>query len=93
MMDDVWNCSGSFTLHSDITKEDWDKITDVEMENTPRITFMTPKGKEIVYVNVGNLINRIYEERTVNNNIFIEFDRLAEIIRHFGEVNADADSD
>jgi cell division ATPase FtsA len=68
-------------------------ITDAEMENTPRITFKTPKGKETVYVNTENLINRIYEERTVNNNIFIEFDRLAEIIRHFGEVNADEDSD
>ena len=88
-MNDVWNGSGSFTLHSNLTKEDWDRITDAEMENTPRITFKTPKGKETVYVNVENLINRIYEERTVNNNIFIEFDRLAEIIRHFEEVNAD----
>ncbi len=91
-MNDVWNCSGSFTLHSNLTKEDWDMLTDAEMENTPRITFKTPKGKETVYVNVENLINRIYEERTVNNNIFIEFDRLAEIIRHFGEVNADGNS-
>ena len=88
-MNDVWNCSGSFILHSNLTKEDWDMITDAEMENTPRITFKTPKGKETVYVNVEKLINRIYEERTVNNNIIIEFDRLVEIIRHFGEVNAD----
>lgn len=91
-MNDAWNCSGTLTLHSHLTKEDWDMITDAEMENTPRITFKTPKGKETVYVNVENLINQIYEERTVNNNIFIEFDRLAKIIRHFGEVNADGDS-
>ena len=50
LMDDVWNYSGSFTLQSELTKEDWDKITDVEMENTPRITFITPQGRQVRYV-------------------------------------------
>lgn len=87
-MNDVWNSSGSFTFHSNLTKEDWDRITDAEMEHTPRITFKTPSGKETVYVNVENLINRIYEERTARENVIMEFDSLADIIRHFGEVNA-----
>ena len=49
-MDDVRNWEGSFTLHSDLTKEDWDRITDIEMENTPRITFITPQGRQVRYV-------------------------------------------
>lgn len=39
-----------FTLHSPLTKEDWDKITDVEHENTMAITFQTPQGRQARYI-------------------------------------------
>lgn len=49
-MDDAWNCSGSITFHSELTKEDWDMLADLEMENTPGITFITPQGRQVRYV-------------------------------------------
>ena len=39
-----------FTLHSPLTKEDWDKITDVEHENTMAVTFQTPQGRQVRYI-------------------------------------------
>ena len=39
-----------FTLHSPLTEEDWNKISDAELENTPSITFKTPKGKQVKYI-------------------------------------------
>lgn len=43
---------GSFTLNSAFTKEDWDKIADVEMEKTKSVTFSTPSGREVKYISV-----------------------------------------
>jgi hypothetical protein len=42
--------SFEFTLHSPLSKEDWDKLTDVELERTERIWFKTPSGKKIDYI-------------------------------------------
>lgn len=42
--------SFEFTLHSPLTKEDWDKILDVELEKTKCVTFQTPKGIQVRYV-------------------------------------------
>ena len=39
-----------FTLHSPLTKEDWDKISDAEHENTMSVTFQTPQGRQVRYV-------------------------------------------
>ena len=39
-----------FTLHSPLTKEDWDKISDAEHENTISVTFQTPQGRQVRYV-------------------------------------------
>ena len=42
--------SFEFTLHSPLTKEDWNKISDVELENTMSVTFQTPQGKQVRYI-------------------------------------------
>jgi hypothetical protein len=42
--------SFEFSLHSPLTKEDWDKIADAEYENTTSATFQTPQGRQVRYV-------------------------------------------
>ena len=42
--------SFEFTLHSPLTKEDWNKISDAELENTMSITFQTPQGRQVKYI-------------------------------------------
>lgn len=39
----------SLSFSSPITQEEWDRITDVELENTETITFKTPSGKEVPF--------------------------------------------
>ena len=46
------NGSIAFTLNSPITEEQWDIITDVDLDNTPRVIFQTKHGKEVEYVKV-----------------------------------------
>ena len=38
------------TLHSPLTKEDWNKIADVEHEKTTSVTFQTPQGRQVRYI-------------------------------------------
>ena len=42
--------SFEFTLHSPLTKEDWNKLSDAELENTMSVTFQTPQGKQVRYI-------------------------------------------
>ena len=42
--------SFEFTLHSPMTKENWNKISDVEHENTISVTFRTPQGRQVKYI-------------------------------------------
>ena len=42
--------SFDFILHSPLTKEDWNKLTDAEHENTIYVTFQTPKGRQVKYI-------------------------------------------
>ena len=42
--------SFEFTLNSPLTKEDLDKISDVEFENTQSVTFQTPQGRQVRYI-------------------------------------------
>lgn len=42
--------SFEFTLHSPLTKEDWNKISDAEHENTMYVTFQTPQGRQVRYI-------------------------------------------
>ncbi len=39
-----------FTLHSPLTKEDWNKLSDAELENTISVTFQTPQGRQVKYI-------------------------------------------
>ncbi len=42
--------SFEFTLNSPMTKEDWNKISDAEYENTMFVTFQTPQGRQVKYI-------------------------------------------
>lgn len=42
--------SFEFTLHSPLTKEDWNKLSDAEFENTMSVTFQTPQGRQVKYI-------------------------------------------
>jgi hypothetical protein len=42
--------SFEFTSHSPLTKEDWNKISDAEFENTTSVTFQTPQGRQVRYI-------------------------------------------
>ena len=55
------NGSFEFTLNNPLTKEDWDKIADVELENTPSVTFKTPKGKQVKYIK-SDVLDKIKAE-------------------------------
>lgn len=39
----------SFEFNSPMTKEDWDKLQDNEMEDTEEVTFKTPSGKRVPF--------------------------------------------
>lgn len=40
----------TLTLHSPITEEEWDLITDVDFDHTEEIFFHTKHGKEVTFV-------------------------------------------
>lgn len=42
----------TFELHSPITDEEWDLISDTEFEHTNSIVFITKKGNEVEFVKV-----------------------------------------
>ncbi len=69
--------SFEFTLHSPLTKEDWNKISDTGLENTMSVTFQTPQGKQVRYIKCEVLdkirteieqIKTIMNEEIINNN-------------------------
>lgn len=62
MMDEM-----TLTLNSPLTEEQWDAITDVDLENTPRIMFRTKHGQEVWYEKrkTGKWIERWHENKHV----------------------------
>ena len=42
--------SCELTLHTPLTKEDWDKLIDREHEHTTSVVFQTPQGREVKYI-------------------------------------------
>lgn len=42
--------SFEFTLHSPMTEEDWNILSDVEHEKTKSVTFQTPQGRQVKYI-------------------------------------------
>ena len=55
------NFEGTLELKSPLTKECWDKLTDVELENTERMWFTTPNGKRVEYIK-ADVIDKIRNE-------------------------------
>ena len=53
--------SFDFNLHSPLTQEDWNKITDAEYENTASVTFQTPQGRRVRYVK-AEVLDKIIAE-------------------------------
>lgn len=69
--------SFEFTLHSPLTKEDWNKILDAEHENTMYVTFQTPQGRQVRYIKCEVLdkiraeietVKSIMNEEIMNHN-------------------------
>lgn len=52
MNKNIFTENSELSFHSPITQEEWDRITDVELERTEEITFRTPSGKEVPFRNV-----------------------------------------
>ena len=42
----------TFELNNPLTEEEWDLITDVDLDNTPSMMFHTKHGKDVEYVKV-----------------------------------------
>lgn len=51
----------NFTLHSPLTKEDWNKLSDVEHEKTISVTFQTPQGRRVKYIKC-EVLDKIYTD-------------------------------
>ena len=72
--------SFEFTLHSPLTKEDWNKISDVEFENTMSVTFQTPQGRQVRYIKCEILDKiRAEIEKAVWEDVIDSFDGTDEV--------------
>ena len=60
MNDFDWGAT-ELTLHSSLTKEDWDKLTDAELENTMSVKFQTPSGRQVKYIK-SDVLDKIRAE-------------------------------
>lgn len=64
--------SFEFTLHSPLTKEDWNKISDAELENAMSVTFQTPQGRRVRYIKsevLDKIRNEIEEHVKINQHL------------------------
>lgn len=64
--------SFEFTLHSPLTKEDWNKIADVEHENTMFVTFQTPQGRQVRYIKC-DVLDKIRAEINQYGSIWVQY--------------------
>ena len=53
--DEEMNDSFELALSNPLTQEEWDELTDVELERAQKIWFGTPSGKRIEFVPVSVL--------------------------------------
>lgn len=65
--------SFEFTLHSPLTQEDWNKISDAEHENTMFVTFQTPQGRQVRYIKC-EVLDKIRAEILVLDDADYDFD-------------------
>lgn len=80
------NASFEFTLHSPLTKEDWNRISDAEYENTMFVTFHTPQGRRVRYIKYEVLdkiradINTMPCAITSMREIYVNRDKVINIL-------------
>lgn len=79
-----------FTLHSPLTQEDWNKISDAELENTVSITFQTPQGRQVKYIKC-ELLDKISTEINeqsrmhMDGDLYIKTSGCMQIIEKYAE--------
>ena len=69
--------TGKFTLKNPLTKEDWDKLSDVEMLNTERVTFCTPQGREVKYIRADVLDKIRAEIEQITDTMGVSYNQYA----------------
>ena len=74
------------TLHSPLTKEDWNKLSDAEHENTMYVTFQTPQGRQMRYIKC-EVLNKIIAEIETDLSFFC-FDEWGNENSEWKEVKA-----
>jgi hypothetical protein len=83
--------SFEFTLHSPLTKEDWNKLSDAELENTISVTFQTSQGRQVKYIKCEVLdkikaeIEQITDTMGVSYNQYISKIDILKIIDKYIE--------
>lgn len=77
--------SFEFTLHSPLTKEDWNKLSDAEFENTMSVTFQTPQGRQVRFIKCEVLDKIRAEIRAMEGDIETIADALAIIDKYKAE--------
>lgn len=70
------NDSFELTLHSPLTKEDWNKISDAELEITMSVTFQTPSGRQVKYIKC-DVLDKIKAE------IESKYESIPETFHHY----------
>ena len=59
--------SFELALSNPLTQEDWDKLTDVELEKTEKMWFKTPSGKKVEFIPLS-VLNDIKAEIAEEKN-------------------------
>ena len=77
--------SFEFTLHSPLTKEDWNKLSDAEFENTMSVTFQTPQGRQVRFIKCEVLDKIRAEIRAMEGDIETIADALTIIDKYKAE--------
>ena len=62
-----------FILHSPLTQEDWNKISDVEFENTMSVTFQIPQGRQVKYIKC-EVLDKIKSEISKQSKMHMDGD-------------------
>ena len=65
----------TLTLNSPITEEQWDAITDVDLEHTNDITFYTKHGKEVKFVKASAQPERLTDDDFETIRILLNADK------------------
>jgi hypothetical protein len=72
------NDSFEFTLHNPLTEEDWNKISDAELEHTNFVTFQTSQGRQVRYIkcDVLDKIRAEIKQTAIDYDKFDDYRRM-----------------